>query len=435
MPYDFINTNPAIDQFNARVLAGDQARRQEQGDFYQRMGVEQALGRDRALRQAVTGYFGSPEGAPAIANFTAAPPAPPVQVPNPAAVTPVPSVVPADNPDYGGVPPRAAPAPNAVPATGTVPPTVVVPAPQPPVVTAPVVPQQRDRFAQMATTLAGTPGTGADAMHLVTTDVQSQRTAALERTKQQHEAVRLFIESSHKGDVASMRAINQTYGLGIPPEVLNNRQILAEIQIGLNTAKDAFGHTDPERSMAFLKGYLHAGGSQNPQGAIQAGIDEAQKTTPAFQAKHYITQPDGSVIALNVRGEGKDTGYKAHVPREGGGSAGGAGSGSKQQQYAEWRIKTLTDAGMPEAQAKQLVAGGAGTRPATPQQRLTMARNLMQVKPDGFTSLYKTLDEALKAVDAATGQQQPQGVQPQPVAAAPGAPKRMRFDASGNQIQ
>ena len=70
-------------------------------------------------------------------------------------------------------------------------------------------PAQDGRFSKMAAELAKTPGTGADLMGMVNTDLTAQRTAGTERQRLHQEGLKLFMDASKNNDVASMRAISQ----------------------------------------------------------------------------------------------------------------------------------------------------------------------------------------------------------------------------------
>ena len=298
----FINTNPAIDQFNAQVQRGDQARRLEEEDFMRRFQLEQAMGTDKARRAGAEVYFASqPAAAPPIAQFQAAPQAqtasaPPAQLP------------PQTEPSPFGEDPRL-PAAQAAPAISAV-------QTQPMAVRTPAAGQD-DRYTRMAATMAKTPGTGADLLHMVTADATTRRFAAIEERKLHMEGIKLFTDASKNGDVATMRAVSQRYDLGIPPEALNRREIMANIAAGVNTAK-SMGITDDQTAIAFGMGYVESIAiGADPRTAIQAGLKSAQGVTKTGvgDISHWEHSPDNTVWGFNKKGERLNTGFKARPPQ------------------------------------------------------------------------------------------------------------------------
>ena len=440
----FASVAPGIAMFNANMAQGDMQRRQAEEDAIRRVQFEQAQGADAAQRAAAAGYFA---GQPA-ANLGQPAPVPdvatPTQVPNPAATTPVvtptPSMNPADNPDYGGVPPRAAPAPNMPPRAGVdVPATVSTPPGIAAFSTQPVSgPAPRDRFADMASTLSKAPGTGAQLMNMVGTHMTATRAQASEARKLQAEGNKEMLSYLKDGDVAMAQQAAKQYGIQIPDEVWKNRKLVMNLRLGATLAK-TMGVKD-EHAVHFVDGFTHALAAGLPEDqAVIAGLKEVPKG--GIEVKHTVVGQGDKVYGIGPHGETMDLGIKARPQKWEFAGAGGAGGGSKQQQYAEWRIKTLTAAGMPDKQAQQLVAGGAGTRPINQQQRVSLAKGLMSAKgAGGITPLYKTLNEALKAVDEAITSPMPQtpeaGAPSAAAATAPaaGAGKVFKFDAQGNEI-
>lgn len=321
----FIRRNPAIDQFNAQVQSGDQARRLEEQDFRQRFQLEQQLGLDRGIR----GVFGraaaaqpmpTVAGAPAITQIQAAP-----QVPNPAATTPIvspdQSIAPEDNPDFGG-PSRAAPLPNAQPRAGVDVPATVA-GPQPVATAAPLSRVQArsggpGSYRDVMAGLANVPGAGATMMNLYSSERKDRGTASLEERKLHMEGIKLFTDASKNGDVATMRAVSQRYDLGIPPEALNRREIMANIAAGVNTAK-SMGITDDQTAIAFGMGYVESiATGADPRAAIQSGLAAAQKAKGAgadFKPKHWFVGPDNTVQAAGEDMSVRSTGAKARPPQ------------------------------------------------------------------------------------------------------------------------
>ena len=97
---------------------------------------------------------------------------------------------------------------------------------------------------------------------------------------------------------------------------------------------------------------------------------------------------------------------------------GRGGGGSKQQQYAQWRIQTLTGAGVPEDQARRIVAGG-GQSYLGPRDVARMAQNLMKMTDENFNPLYPNINAATQAAQAALGLIQNPGQAAAPPAANP----------------
>jgi hypothetical protein len=269
--------------------------------------------------------------------------------------------------------------------------------------------------------LAKTPGTGAAMMQLFARDSESQRQAKIEQQRLRQEGLRLFTDASKNNDIATMRAVARNYDLGIPPEALQRREVLAEIGAGINTAK-TLGITDDERAIAFAKGYVETLSRTNdPRASIQAGFAEAQKVPAKQRIGNYHVNEKGEIVGFTESGQPVPTGVKARPlkwERELG--AGGAQPpGSKQREYAEWRIRTLVAAGMSEREAQLIVAGGAGYRPITEKERVSLAQRLLNAKDRFGKPLYRTLPEAMGAVDEALGQPRGPTPVPEPSAGAP----------------
>uniref|UniRef100_A0A6M3ISI1 Uncharacterized protein n=1 Tax=viral metagenome TaxID=1070528 RepID=A0A6M3ISI1_9ZZZZ len=439
MPINFNATNPAITQFNSRMSAGDAARRQEEQDFTARMQLEQQQGADTGLRNAISAYYAQNRGGAAPGPAAQPQMAPGAPVPNPAATTPIvspdQSMAPADNPDYGG-PSRAAPMPNAAPRAGVDVPATVA---GPPVAAAPAGPtaaasaQPGSSFGPMMDELAKQPGSGKNMLSLFSTDISSQRASAVENRKMQAEGNKQILGFLKDGDVKMAQATAKQYGINIPDDVWKNRALVMNLRLGANLAK-TMGIKD-EQAVHFVQGFTEGIVSGLPEDqAVMMGLKQIPKD--GFEIKGTVTDENNNVQAFDKYGKVKPLGVKARRPGSGDGTG---GAGSKQRQYAEWRIKTLVGAGMTQQQAEKLVAGGTSTRPVTAQQRLSLARQLMTMKGSNYKPVYATLQDALAAVDAATAASE--GPTADPAAAEPasqgpaGTVQRMRFDANGNEIQ
>ena len=137
-------------------------------------------------------------------------------------------------------------------------------------------------------------------LNLYSTERRGERQGRLEERKIHMEGIKLFADASKNGDVASMRAISQRYDLGIPPEALNRREIMANIAAGVNTAK-SMGITEDDKAVAFGMAHIEALASgADPLKALQAGWAAAQKvqTPPKLKNPHYYTAADNSVQAV-----------------------------------------------------------------------------------------------------------------------------------------
>lgn len=271
MPIQFVSTNPALDQFNARVSAADQARRQEDQDFRQRFQLERQVGLDRGIRDV----FGRAPEQPAAAPAAATPPASPAIAGYTA------------QPDFEQVSPTPVPT-AAQPATA-----------------APAQPAARPSaggtsYRDVMSGLSKVPGAGPAMLNLYSTERRGEQQARLEERKIHMEGIKLFTDASKNGDVATMRAVSQRYDLGIPPEALNRREIMANIAAGVNTAKN-MGITDDEKAVAFGMAHIEAVASgADPVKALQAGWAAAQKIPAKTNLKnpHYYTAADNSVQAV-----------------------------------------------------------------------------------------------------------------------------------------
>lgn len=294
----FIRTNPAIDQFNAQVQRGDAERRAEEQDFRQRFQAERAIGLDKGLRQAFT-PGAETAAAPAVATpSTMATPAPP---PTPAiggyvAIPPTGENVPMDfeRPAQTWVGPREQPTAAAVTQSAAPASAVQLPTARPQTSAGP------SSYRDVMTSLSKTPGAGSTMMNLYSSERRDRSSQRLEERKIHLEGIKLFTDASKNGDVATMRAVSQRYDLGIPPEALNRREIMAELAAGTNTAK-GFGITNDERALAFGMGYVDALASgADPRRALQAGFTASQKVkvAPTLKNPHYYTAADNSVQAV-----------------------------------------------------------------------------------------------------------------------------------------
>ncbi|MDP2620591.1 MAG: hypothetical protein Q8P46_10520 [Hyphomicrobiales bacterium] len=351
MAIQFASVRPGIELFNANVARNDQANRQENADFMGRMQYEQAQGVDAARRRAAGVYFNPPTttqaapapqpaptaagpAVPAISSFSADPRVAP-QTPLDKEL-PDSSVIVKSYPPDGGAPdittgspqmPVAAPAPGS-PAAGVTAPAISSVAAQP-AARNPAV----NRFSEMATELAKTPGTGADAMGMVTADITAKRTASTERRKfdieqrkLEHDALTLFVNAGKNRDILLMRTINKQYKLGIPEAALNDQEFAIKLMTSMDNAEAIGKAKNPEQVLAYSKGYMHAVASNaTPQQAHQAGLAEAQSVKPEFEAVHFDRSPTGEVFGVDRKMNVKKSGQIARLPPNPVGRGGAAG--------------------------------------------------------------------------------------------------------------
>jgi len=459
MAINFASARPGIDLFNANVARDDAQRRQEEHDFMLRRQYEQAQGADKGMRNAIAAYYAQKQPAAVAPVPTTAFHPTPAMVPNPAATTPVvspdQSMNPADNPDYGG-PTSSAPMPNAVPRAGVDVPATVAAPPMPAAAAAPAAAQpapgarQGGGFGTMMGELAKQPGTGASMMSLFGTDLASQRSAGVERAKLHQEGLKLFMDASKNDDVASMRAIAAKYDFGIPPEVLNNRAVMAKIASMAKVAK-TIGITDDERALGFAKGYMHAeAAGADPNTSFQAAIAEAQKTQPTFKAVHWDQTPEGEVTGFDAQGNAKATGVKGKQQKWqvfGPGGAGERPTATVQNRDDMAKRLKVAYPGLDDGVVQRLVVN---PRAQITAQDIMRTEASMRKLTNMGRPLYKTDAEAHTAAVAAVraaqrdagvlvgGEGAPGATAPGPADSGPAGrvppPVRMRFDSSGNEI-
>lgn len=314
----YASAAPGIAMFNANMTQGDAQRRQAEEDAIRRVQFEQSQSADAAQRLAAAGYF-APPGA-AAPGTQAAPVQTPTQVPNPAATTPVvtpnPSLLAVDNPDTGGVPARAAPAPNMppragvdVPATVQGPPAIAAFSAQP---QAAAARPGQDRFGEMAKTLAGTPGTGAQLMNMVGTSMTADRAHETQLAKNRVEANKEIIGYLRDGDIDMARVTANTHGIQIPDEVWNNKNMVMQMRVGANIAKTS-GIKD-EHAVHFMQGYMEGiSGGLQPGEAARKALSAMPKDT--FELKHVEADAGGNAIGVDKTGQTKDLGFKMRQPR------------------------------------------------------------------------------------------------------------------------
>lgn len=418
---NFASVKPGIDTFNANVARGDQQRSQEESDFQRRAQFEQAQGADRGVRNAISAFY---------ANRAAATPAAPVPTtPFQPAPAPAPIVMPPAQPtnmsvgpagnqaswettggvrvpnaqDFGNAPavsqpavpaPATAPAvSNAGPAASNAGPAVSNAQPAPS-----AQPTGRGDLAAMMGELAKSPGTSQSMMHLFSTDVTSQRAAAVEERKLKAEGNKEMLAHLKDGDVKMAQAVAQQYGINIPPEVWQNRSLVMNLRLGANLAK-TMGVKD-DHAVHFVQGFVEglAGGLPEDKAVLQ-GL----KNVPAkdgFEAKHWDKKPNGEVVAFNAQGDSKDTGVIAHVPKEANTLGRPSATIQNRNDMAE-RLKKAYP-GLDEGTVQKMVVNPRAT--VTTQDLLRVQDHMRKLTKLG-QPVYKTEADvqaaARRAVDAA----------------------------------
>lgn len=314
----FINTNPALDQFNARVSAQDRARRQEEQDFRQRFALEQGQSTDRAYREAVLADIAARRSRsgriqPTVAAQTAADAAttPVGQAAN-VGVTGTATAIPLpQRQQIQAIPIDEAPPPpifeyeaqpiqpareTPVPAGGPAPITSGLQGP---------VTAGQGTSDEMMTRLAETRGTGKELMRMYAADQTSRRSAATEGRKTLNDAEKRLYEQIRAGDWRIAQAIAVQHGIRIPDEVWRNRRAQAAMTVGARMADSALGkQASPEQRLAYMFAFTESM-AQSPDNdvngqASMAGMKAAQKV-PASQggrAPHFYTDIDNSLQAV-----------------------------------------------------------------------------------------------------------------------------------------
>jgi len=461
----FNRENPAIAAFNSQVQYGDRQRRVDEQD-------ELARNQDIAERQAIAQFYANrPQQAPAPVESRQVPPvaaAAPAAAPALAPTPPMPAAqVPTvamptqgasmdfqmtrpgalaagggnQNLDFQMQRPAAAApvaAPVAPPAGGPV--TVQQPAPTGPVAAAAPTPPAtpvgtrvnalRDGMGDVMSTMAKHPGAGSSMMKLFTTDVASQRTAAVEERRIQHEGVRMFMDASRANDIQLMRSISKQYGLGIPDEALNNREVMAKIAIGGTMAKQ-YGISDDMLALQFGKGYVEAlAKGMDQHAALSAAYSAAIAAKGEggdFKAKHWVVDNQGRVVAFDEGARSRVTDTVARPLKGAGGGGGGERltATERNRANAETRLKQAFPE-MDNAIIQQMVMNPRMM--VTPQLHAQQVQALLRLKDNRGRAKY-TPDQAQQMATqilqgarnfASSMPQVAPAAEPTPAPAAPG---------------
>lgn len=455
--------SPAISRFNAGVQMGDQQRAAEEQAFEQRRQREQALGVDKALREGIGAiYAGQPPAGVPKPPATVTPPVPVLPPQTESAVIQAQAGGPVDTAPPVAMPEPAAPAgpqpvsmPEVTAPAGSTPP---VPMPS---VSGPAAPagsakpgiasfSAGDPTRALMSRLAQTPGAGTAMMqehgHEQTRQTQRATADRLVGTQQlnaQNQGWTHLNKALDDFDVDRARQISTQYQLGIPDAAWTNMKFRTSMLLGSKLAKDMFKLEDEHRPQ-FLHAFMkEIGAGKDEHSAAVTAYAEVSAPPPGggegrTGAKRMVKDASGAYVWVYEGGGSRKTDVRGSAPgaRSGGGGAGGAGG--KQQQYAQWRIKTLTDAGIPANEASKIVAGGA--KQVTERDVTNLAARLLQLKDRAFKPVYPDLQAAATAAREAYGMQDPTGggTSPAPTrargGAAPVAEPRRRFDADGNEI-
>lgn len=471
---NFASVKPGIDTFNANVARGDQQRSQEESDFQRRAQFEQAQGADRGVRNAISAFY---------ANRAAATPAAPVPTtPFQPAPAPAPIVMPPAQPanmsvgpagnqaswettggvrvpnaqDFGNAPAvsqPAVPAPatatavsNAGPAASNAGPAVSNAQPAPS-----AQPTGRGDMAAMMGELAKSPGTSQSMMHLFSTDVTSQRAAAVEERKLKAEGNKEMLAHLKDGDARMAKAVADQYGIKIPDEVWSNRNLVMKMRLGAHLAK-TMGVKD-DHAVHFVQGFLESSAAGMPEDqAVIAGLKGIPKG--GFEVKGTVTDDTNTVLGYDKGGnaqplmnagkpvKARDRKFDLYPP----GSAGGAqGRPSATIQNRDDMAKRLVVAypGLDEATVQRMVVNPKAQM--TANDFIRVANNLRKATNMG-RPVYKTEAEVQAAArqtiaaaqaDAAAMLKQA-GPEPAPGPAAAPAGRsgaaRIRYDAQGNEL-
>lgn len=417
--------NPAIEAFDTTYQHARRARIEDQAEL-----ERQAT--DRAIRTELARFYANtPQGAGPAVLPIAPPPPQPAAIAQPAeagATAPTGSMPPAvpapsgpsDAAEGGGTAataaanqavaaaaPLAQPAPQVAPSGGT--PRVL-----PAAVSQATDSMQRGggvlaragqdpRLQAVMQGLSKAPGAGRTMLSMFNTDLVSQRSAAAEQMKVHQEGLKMFLEAARSHDVPTMRVIANKYGLGIPPETFNNREVLAGLQIAPSIAKQ-LGITDDDKALAFTKGFMEAGGHrpnatpEQLQNAVARGRDEAARAS-GFQVSGHFVGDNRNVMFYDKKGNVQDSGQKARPQKfelyGPGGAAGGGETATirNRRDLADW-IKKASPGIDDQTVAKFVVNPRAQI---TPQDVMRVRAQLQRLKTRTGRPVYSEAD-----LDAAT---------------------------------
>lgn len=432
----FISTNPTSEAMRRNRQEDLAAAGQTLGftNTMQEMGNRQELMRNRRgaeeAQRGIARIFAEPDqAASAVPGVTAAP----EPVVARAAPAPLPQIFPPNPAETGSTEPQAAVTPGPRAALVNAP---AAPAAAPAATVSPIstFSSYNDKLRRAAALAGDTPGAGAVAMGLAQ---QMGQRSEIQRKDVEAKMGEAFKHIA-AGDVELAKEYAKSVGIDryLAP-IFSNPKALYTVKSTTDVAK-GMGLKDLDAAV-FVNSVMEGLTRGVPyQDALQAAakavtVQASKKPAPGAPIESKtgiyqrtqggdvvpVTGPDGKVLMPTDR--------RMFLPAQ----VGGAGGGSKQQQYAQWRIRTLTDAGVNPKEANRIVAGGTAMS-FGPRDVARMATSLMKTLDDNMQPVYKNIGEATQAAQAALGM----------ASNAPGAggdqtppPNRIKFDAQGNQLK
>lgn len=442
MDVNFINKDVAGESFERGRQAHETTRRQEEIDFEARRQREQAAGVDKAIREGIGAIYAKPAQtapAPSTTPVQVEPPPVAAQAPAPAPTTaPAPAAAPpaaampvstgAPNPAAAKPPPNqtlviAAPklgqrntlppdtgAPNT-PATLPVsaPTPAAAPSAQPPAPTAAIsginprpAPAARPQAGgdELMSRLTKTPGGGTAAMNLHGSNVAAASKAHEESRADRDKGTELFIKAFEAGQPDLARQVATQYQLNIPDQLFGSKTFTSE--------------------MTRMANFLKPLGIKSEDAA--QFVHEALRTMPHEQETFEQQSARYANALTKVTGKKKvvesATGL-IQVPEAGG--AGGEyimqpGTNKPAMPAPKTMVHISNDADKPTSNMRDvdaMVKAGVAktqaeawnmirTAKTDPLAKQKLARNLMSSAKDrAGRPIYKTIEDAMKALDDA----------------------------------
>lgn len=368
----FIRRNAPAEGWTAGIQLGAQQAAADERDFRERAKFTQGQNVDAAVRRGIGSIY-MPTGQPAATNT---PPATNLALPS--------------EPEFGG-----AAMPSERPAA---------------------TPVRGGPYDAAIGEMVKTPGAGDAALRMHQANVAAREKSQVNERARTQAEIQLF-KALDAMDPRVAEGIARKYNVNIPPEVLRDRGFQREMK-ELGDQIKASGITDDGAALSIRKEYLKSRKSGADQPTAWSAAFENTQAPSSAKASDWIYDANRGAWVRRPSAAGGSPEASVVAPTGLPPRAASAGGGSRAQQYAEWRLQTLVQAGMPEAEAKRIVAGGSAL--AVGQKDVTrLASNLMKVTDRLGKPLYKTLDEAMAASRDALGAQQPA---PAPSALVPPAP-------------
>ena len=290
--------------------------------------------------------------------------------------------------------------------------------------------------------LAKQPGTGQNMMSLFSTDLTSQRSAAVENRKMQAEANKEIIAHLRNGDVEMAHYVAKQAGVNIPDEIWKNKGALMKMRVGANLAKQL--NIKDDQAVHFMDLYMKG---------ISSGIEEGQAGAQAFAAmpkdafevKGTIADENNQVQAYDKSGNVKPLGVKSRPQKWQ--VTGERATATVQNRDDMARRLKIAYPGLDDGIVQRLVVNPRSQ--ITAQDIMRTEASMRKLTKMGLP-VYKTDAEAhTAAVAAVRAAQKDAGAMvggegaPAPRAGGPAddgpagrvpPPVRMRFDSSGNEI-